>query len=104
MNVVYIINIATDRKPGRTVPYKFGIESWKHYCNKHNAKLVVLEEPILPYDDLRPNWHKVFIFDLLEQSNIDVDKILIVDADTIVHPDAPNFFDVAEDKFCVLII
>ena len=102
MNVVYIINIATDRKPGRTVPYKFGIESWKHYCNKHNAKLVVLEEPILPYDDLRPNWHKVFIFDLLEQSNIDVDKILIVDADTIVHPDAPNFFDVAEDKFCVV--
>jgi hypothetical protein len=68
MNVVYIINIATDRKPGRTVPYKFGIESWKHYCNKHNAKLVVLEEPILPYDDLRPNWHKVFIVKMEQES------------------------------------
>ena len=44
----------------------------------------------------------MFIFDLLEQSNIDVDKILIVDADTIVHPNSPNFFDIAEDKFCVV--
>jgi hypothetical protein len=45
----------------------------------------------------------VFIFDLLEQSNIDVDKVLIVDADTIVRPRRqPNFFDVAEDKFCVV--
>ena len=74
-NVVYIINIETDRKPGRTTPYKYGIESWRIWCQKNNAKLVVLDQPILPYDDLRPNWHKVFIFDLLEQSNIDVNKI-----------------------------
>lgn len=102
MNIVYIINIATDKKPGRTIPYKFGIQSWKNWCEKNNAKLVVLEDAILPYEDLRPNWHKVFIFDLLEQSNLDAEKILIVDADTIVHPDAPNFFDIAEDKFCVV--
>ena len=42
MNVVYIINIATDRKPGRTAPYKFGIESWKLYCDKHNDNDVFL--------------------------------------------------------------
>ncbi len=102
MNVVYIINIATDKKPGRTIPYKFGIQSWKNWCEKNNAKLVVLEDAILPYEDLRPNWHKVFIFDLLKQSNIECDKILIVDADTIVHPTAPNFFEIAEDKFCVV--
>lgn len=101
-NIVYIINIATDKKPGRTVPYKFGIESWNRYCEKNNAKLVVLDQPILPYEQLRPNWHKVFIFDLLEQSNFDVNKLMIVDADTIVHPDSPNFFEIDENKFCVV--
>jgi len=101
-NVVYIINIETDRKPGRTTPYKYGIESWRIWCQKNNAKLVVLDQPILPYDDLRPNWHKVFIFDLLEQSNIDVNKIIIVDADTIVNPNAPNFFELDDNKFCVV--
>jgi len=101
-NVVYIINIATDKKPGRTIPYKFGIESWNRYCKKNNAKLVVLDQPILPYEQLRPNWHKVFIFDLLEQSNIDINKLMIVDADTIVHPDSPNFFEIDDNKFCVV--
>lgn len=101
-NIVYIINIASDKKPGRTIPYKYGIQSWKIWCNKNNANLVVLEDPILPYDDLRPNWHKVFIFDLLEQSSIEADKIIIVDADTIVHPDAPNFFNMDDNKFCVV--
>jgi hypothetical protein len=102
MNIVYIINITTDKKPGRTIPYKFGIESWKRWCEKHNAKLVVLEDAILPYEDLRPNWHKVFIFDLLNRANIDYNKILIVDADTIVHPNSPNFFEIDENKFCVV--
>lgn len=101
-NVVYIINIETDKKPGRTTPYKYGIESWRFWCKKNNAKLVVLDQAILPYDHLRPNWHKVFIFDLLEQSNINVNKIIIVDADTIVHPDAPNFFEIDDGKFCVV--
>lgn len=101
-NVVYIINIETDKKPGRTTPYKYGIESWRKWCYKNNAKLVVLDQSILPYENLRPNWHKVFIFDLLEQSNINVNKIIIVDADTIVHPDAPNFFEIDDGKFCVV--
>jgi hypothetical protein len=101
-NIVYIINIETDKKPGRTAPYKYGVESWRKWCHKNNAKLVVLDQAILPYEDLRPNWHKVFIFDLLEQSNIEVNKIIIVDADTIVHPDAPNFFEMDDGKFCVV--
>ena len=100
-NIVYIINIATDKKPGRTVPYKYGIDSWKYWCKKNNAKLVVLDKEILPYDDLRPNWHKVFIYDLLKESNIEYNKILIVDADTIVNPNSPNFFEIDDNKFCV---
>jgi lipopolysaccharide biosynthesis glycosyltransferase len=101
-NVVYIINIASDKKPGRSEPYKYGVMSWKNWCDKNDAKLVVLDEAILPYDDLRPNWHKVFIFDLLRDAGITPNKILIVDADTIIHPDTPNFFEREKGTFSVV--
>ena len=38
------------------------------------------------------NWHKSLALKLLKENNIEYDQVLIVDADTIVHPDCPNFF------------
>ena len=32
-----------------------------------------------------------WVLDILEHNEIDYDNMLIVDADTIVHPDCPNF-------------
>ncbi|SVD14569.1 uncharacterized protein METZ01_LOCUS367423, partial [marine metagenome] len=40
-----------------------------------------------------------YMFDILETSNIDYDQILMVDADTIVHPDCPNFFNETNGKY-----
>jgi hypothetical protein len=101
-NIIYIVNIATDKKPGRSEPYVYGINSWKKWADKNGCRLVTLTDPILPYEKMRPNWHKIFIFDLLKESQIKYENILIVDADTIVHPKAPNLFEVAENKMAVV--
>ena len=40
---------------------------------------------------------------LLDANDIDYDQVLIVDADTIVHPDCPNFFEQTDRKFCAVM-
>ena len=51
---------------------------------------------------MNANWHKLFVFQLLDANNISYDQIMIVDADTIIHPNAPNVFDEADHKFCAV--
>jgi hypothetical protein len=102
-NIVFIVNIKEegDRKH-RSIPYGYSIQSWQKWCNKNNCELFVLEERIYPKEIMNANWHKLFVFDLLEANDIDYNQILIVDADTIIHPDAPNIFGLSENKFCAV--
>ena len=46
--------------------------------------------------------HKLFVFQLLEESGISYDQILIADADTIIHPQSPSPFDLTDGKFSVV--
>jgi hypothetical protein len=48
---------------------------------------------------LKPVWYRYYVLDLLENSNIEYDQICCVDADTIIHPDTPDFFKLTERKF-----
>lgn len=97
-DIIYIINIEQKDKPGRIDGYKYSIESWNRWAEHNNAQVVVLDQYINP--DARANWHKFYIFDLLEDSGIEYDQILIVDADTFVHPECPNFFKISDRKYC----
>ena len=36
----------------------------------------------------------------MDANDIEYNQILSVDADTIVHPDCPNFFEMTEGKMC----
>jgi lipopolysaccharide biosynthesis glycosyltransferase len=44
-----------------------------------------------------------WVFDILEHNDIDYDQILIVDADTIVHPDCPNFFKETNHNYAAVV-
>jgi len=101
-NVIFIVNLSETKKQGRNYPYKFSVKSWKTWCDKNNCELFVLTERIYPEEYMNANWHKLFVFQLLENSGIDYDQIMIVDADTMVHPDAPNIFNETDNKFCVV--
>ncbi len=70
-------------------------ECWQSYCKKHNIDFIVVDKKL-------PNvkfcvWHKEFVFDFIGDK---YEKIALVDFDTLVHWDAPNFFDLYNDEFC----
>jgi lipopolysaccharide biosynthesis glycosyltransferase len=99
-NVVFIPNI--DLGNNRNDSYKYSIKSWKYWCNIHNCELVLFEDLLVPVEQMKITWQRYYLFDLLEESNIDYNRILMVDADTIVHPDTPNFFDMLgmDTRYC----
>ena len=92
-------NITLDDR-SKTQGYEWSIRSWKNWADKNNCELFVLDQPIYDLSEMKPQWHKLLVFDLLENEGIDYDQILFVDSDTIVHPDCPNFFETSENKYC----
>ena len=95
--VVFIPNINLGN--GRSDKYSYCINSWKHWCDKNNCELLLLEDLLLPVEQMRITWQRYYVFDVLDNNDIDYDQILVVDADTIVHPDCPNFFDETNGKY-----
>ena len=101
-NIVFMVNIKNEGNESRSNPYIYSIKSWEKWCDKNDCELFVLTERIYDKEIMNPNWHKLFVFDLLENEEIDYNQILIVDSDTIVHPDCPNFFEETDNKFCAV--
>ena len=49
---------------------------------------------------MKITWQRYYLFDILNSNEINYNQILMVDADTIVHPDCPNFFELSDMKYC----
>lgn len=101
-NIVFIVNLPESKKVGRNVPYRYSLNSWKEWCKKHKHTLYVLSERIHPEEYMNANWHKIFALDLLDSSQIDYDQVLIVDADTLIHPSAPDLFTLTHHQFAAV--
>ena len=97
-NVVFIPNINLGN--GRSDSYSYSVNSWKAWCDKNNCELLVWEDLLYPVDYMKITWQRYYLFDILEANEIDYKQILMVDADTIVHPNCPNFFDETDEKYC----
>jgi hypothetical protein len=101
-NIVFTVNVDLAGKgrwaSTRKDPYKYSIRSWQKWCEKNNAELFVLDECLVDHNEMGLCWQRYYLFDILEANDIDYDQVLIVDADTIVHPDCPNFFELTDRK------
>jgi uncharacterized protein YlaN (UPF0358 family) len=84
----------------RRLPYQYSIKSWEKWCEKNDCELFVLTDLLLPKEQMAICWQRYYLFDILDANDIKYDQILSVDADTIVHPDCPNFFEMTEGKMC----
>jgi len=82
------------------LPYQYSIKSWERWCEKNDCELFVLTDLLLPKEQMNICWQRYYLFDILEANDIKYDQILMVDADTIVHPDCPNFFEMTDGKMC----
>jgi lipopolysaccharide biosynthesis glycosyltransferase len=102
MNIIFLINIHNPAKPNRTNGYELSIKSWTNWAKKNECEVFVLTEPVVDLSQMSPIIMRHYVFDLLEGSGIEYDQICMVDADTIVHPDCPNFFELTDRKFCAV--
>ena len=97
-NIVFIPNINLGN--GRNNSYHYSIKSWKQWCDKNDCELIVWEDLLYPIDYMKITWQRYYMFDILEANNIDYNQVLMVDADTIVHPNCPNFFNESGGYYC----
>ena len=85
-NVVFLTKLREDR--GISNPSR---SSWEYWCNKNNHILFI-------YEGEHP-WNNLFdVFDILEENNIEYNKIFVVNGSSIVKWDCPNIFDLTDDK------
>ena len=103
-NVVFMmdIDLAGDGRysSNRRLSYKYSIDSWKQWCDKNDCELFVLNDLLFDYQRMAICFQRYYLFDILEENNIDYNQVLMVDADTIVHPNCPNFFEETDNKYC----
>ena len=96
-NIVFIPAIDAGR--GRHKTYNYSINSWEKWAQKHDVEVVIWDEPLYTWDEMTIPWQRYHLFKILDHNKINYDQILMVDSDTIVHPDTPNFFQFTERKY-----
>ena len=79
--------------------YEYGIKSWKNWCDKNHCELYIMSDLLLPESEMLITWQRWQVLNILEHNEVDYDQVLVVDADSIVHPDCPNFFEMTDNKF-----
>ena len=100
-DVVFIPNI--DLGNGRSDKYSYCINSWKSWCDKNGCELLMWEDLLLPVEQMKITWQRYYVFDILDANDIDYNQVLLVDADTIIHPDCPNFFNETDGKYAAVM-
>lgn len=101
-NIVFIPNI--DCNDNRNTPYHYSVQSWINWSKKFDdVEVLVWTEPIVDPKQMKITLQRYWVFDILKHNNIEYDQVLLVDADTIVHPNCPNFFKETGRKFCGVI-
>jgi len=100
-NVIFIP--AMDAGRNRHHGYKYSIESWKEWGKRNNAQVLVWDTLLYTWEQMTVPWQRYHLFDILEHNQIEYDQVLMVDSDTVVHPDTPNFFEFTERKYCAVM-
>jgi len=80
--------------------------SWDYWCKKNDVQLFILEDEIQPKGDgtysvpgMKPTWQRWHVHEVLESNEIEYDNVALVDIDTMIHWDCPNFFEEADGEF-----
>ena len=101
-NVVFIISVVHDSRSSEQ-GYDWSIKSWHYWCERNDVQLFVMDEPAFPIDEMKLTWQRYYLFDILDHNGVEYDQVCMVDADTIVHPDCPNFFELSDGKHCAVV-
>ena len=81
-------------------------KTWTYWCKKHNVELFILQDEVQPKGDgtynmpgMKPTWQRWHVFDILDANQIEYDQVALVDIDTMIHWECPNFFEETGGEF-----
>ncbi len=99
-NIVFITIM-----PGEVdTSYKeFCLNTWKYWCEKNNCELFILDDPLTNSRYMKPTWQRWYALDILEMNGVNYDQVAMVDVDTMIRWDAPNFFELTDRKFSAVV-
>lgn len=95
-NVVFIVNIKGKYPPDF---FEYCFNTWSFWTKTNNTVLFVLEKPLSGTEKLAAHLQKYYAFEVLSRNKIAFNQIAIVDADTMIKWDCPNFFNISRDSF-----
>ncbi|OUU63072.1 MAG: hypothetical protein CBC24_09500 [Candidatus Pelagibacter sp. TMED64] len=100
-NIIFLIAVRNkdfEKKYGGFGWFEYAIKSWTYWCERNNAELVIYETPNNPnIKEHRITWQRWFdMFNILDKTGIDYDKVFMNDANSIVHWNCPDFFKLIE--------
>ena len=82
---------------------EYCLNTWKPWCDKNNTDLIILNEPISDTSYTKPTWQRWYVWDILENSGLDYEKIALIDVDTMIHWNSPNIFNEITDEIGVCV-
>ena len=102
-NIVFWIGVKSDsqdllKKHGNFEYFEYSKLSWQYWCLKNNVIFHEYTTPTMPdtYKH-RVTWQRWFDLEK-ELSSYEWEKVLLIDASTIVRWDTPNIFELAKDQ------
>ena len=99
-NIIFLIavnNKEASKKYGGFDWFNYAIKSWTYWCKNNNAELVIYETTQEDIKKHRITWQRWFdVFEILDNTGIDYDKVFMCDANSIVHWNCPDFFKLIE--------
>ena len=99
-NVVFITSI---KGLVDTSYQEYCLNTWKYWCKKNDVELFILNEELTDAKYMKPTWQRWYVFDILELNGVNYDQVAMVDVDTMIKWDAPNFFELTDRKFSAVV-
>jgi hypothetical protein len=100
-NIVFITNLSTDYD---TIDYStYALKTWNYWCKKNSVELVMLETPLIDTSLMKATWQRWYALDILQGNDIEFDQVALIDIDTMIKWDAPNFFEETGHQFSACI-
>jgi hypothetical protein len=101
-NIVFIPNISIG--DNRNSPYHYSVKSWSKWAEQYgDVDVIEWTDPITDPSQMKITLQRYWVHDILAANDIEYDQVLLVDADTIIHPNAPNFFKETNGEFSVVL-
>ena len=74
-------------------------KTWEWWGRQHGIDVLVLQDAVIDPQAMPATWQRYWLFKLLEQNGLEYDQVAMIDIDTMVRWDCPNFFELTEGKY-----